>query len=71
MKCLITTLKSLQKEIKNMKDRHAWLIVLCVVIVTLSSSYLISDFMMNRNTNEISTVNMTDEEIRLLEMWME
>ena len=54
-----------------MKDKHAWLIVFCVVIVTLSSAYLISDFILNGNDTEISTINMTDDEIRLLEMWME
>ena len=54
-----------------MKDKHAWLIVLCVVIVTLSSAYLVSDFMLNGNATEISTLGMSDAEIRLLEMWME
>lgn len=53
-----------------MRDRHAWLIVCVIVIITLSCSYLISDWFMNGDLEEISTVNMTDEEIILLELWM-
>ena len=51
-------------------DIRAWLIVLLVVICTLSTSFAISNIMLNGNTKEIDTTNMSDEQIRLLELWM-
>ena len=53
-----------------MKDKFAWLLVLVVVVVTLSTSYVVSNIMLDGGSTEIDTTNMTDEEIRLLELWM-
>ena len=51
-------------------DIRAWLIVLLVVICTLTTSFAISNIMLNGNTKEIDITNMSDEQIRLLELWM-
>jgi hypothetical protein len=51
-------------------DIRAWLIALLVVVCTLTTSFAVSNMMLNGNTKEIDTTNMSDEQIRLLELWM-
>lgn len=51
-------------------DLRAWGIVVLVVICTLTTSFAVSNIMLNSDSKEIDTTNMSDEEIRLLELWI-
>ena len=51
-------------------DLRAWGIVVLVVICTLTTSFAVSNVMLNGDSKEIDTTGMSDEQIHLLALWM-
>ena len=51
-------------------DLRAWGIVVLVVICTLTTSFAVSNVMLNGGSKEIDTTGMSDEQIHNLELWM-
>ena len=54
----------------NKQDIRAWGVVVLVVICTLTTSFAVSNVMLNGDSKEIETTGMSDEQIHNLELWM-
>jgi hypothetical protein len=57
--------------IMNRTEIMAYALASAICVATVGTGAIVSNVIMNGDTKEINTVNMSEEEIRLLELWME